>query len=71
MGCINPHNNIEVTSIASPPNDHNRLEVVFSFGYVMFGLTGGWSHHNFSSVALVISDKNCAAMTAPAAPRTT
>ena len=31
MGCINPHNNIEVTSIASPPNDHNRLEVVFSF----------------------------------------
>ena len=31
MGCINPHNNIEVTSIASPPNDHNRWEVVFSF----------------------------------------
>ena len=35
MGCLNPHNNIniEVTYIASPPNDHNRSEVVFSFGY--------------------------------------
>ena len=33
MGCVNPYNNIEVTSIASPPNDNKRLEVVFSFRY--------------------------------------